>query len=208
MSPEPSAKPTRTPSATVDAYQLKVTLVGSEPPIWRRFQVAADATLAKLHLTLQAVMGWSSYHLHEFRIGGTHFGEPSPEDWEPVTNEARVRLGEVLPGPRRTFRYEYDFGDSWEHRIVVEKIVPALPRTALPVCLAGENACPPEDCGGIYGYYNLLNAVADPKHPDHRDLAEWLGEFDPNLFDLEAVNRRLQPSPRRRPGRRGAPLAP
>ena len=190
-----------------DVYQMKVTLRGTKPPIWRRIQVAADTDLAELHDILQIVMGWEEAHLHQFIIGGEYYGVPSPTPFASVfdaemAEERGVKLAQVVSGEKSTFVYEYDFGDSWEHRIVLEKILPSEEGKRCPVCVAGKGACPPEDCGGVWGYYDLLDVVQDPEHPDHDEMLEWLGgDLDPDAFDLEQVNRQLQKAfgkPRRR----------
>ncbi|MBN1933526.1 MAG: plasmid pRiA4b ORF-3 family protein [Anaerolineae bacterium] len=173
-------------------YQLKVTLEGFRPPIWRRIQVPDDVTLAHLHLILQTAIGWTDYHLHMFTIDGVHYGEPSPEDWEPVKSEKRYRLNQLV-GEGGRFRYEYDFGDSWEHGILVEKVLPADPQVEYPICIKGKMACPPEDVGGTWGYADFLEAIQNPEHPEHDEMLEWIGgEFDPQAFDLEEVNAALQ----------------
>lgn len=181
----------RTAETIVPAiYQIKVTLNGSKPPIWRRIQVRGDITLAKLHGILQVVMGWEDYHLHAFRVEGIEYGRPDPDF--PVQSDKRVKLEQLIPGEKTKFRYEYDFGDAWEHVLEVEKILPPEPDAHYPRCLAGKRACPPEDVGGIWGYADFLAAVRDPKHPEHEELLEWAGgEFDPEAFDLDAVNRTL-----------------
>ena len=181
-----------TPSPTVAAYQLKVELIGSDPSIWRRFRIAADATLADLHFVLQVVMGWTDSHLHSYEIGKVRYGVPEPGWWVRVKNERTALLSQALPKARGSFFYEYDFGDSWEHQVVVEKIERDVPRTDLPVCLEGERACPPEDCGGIGGFYRTLEIVADRRAPEHLEMKEWLGEYEPETFDLDAVNAGLR----------------
>lgn len=174
-------------------YQIKVTLRGSKPPIWRRFQVAGDTRLSKLHDILQVVMGWEDYHLYQFTIGGTYFGRPDPDFGLDMESDRKVRLSQVVTGEKAKFTYEYDFGDSWEHQILIEKILPPEPGVRYPICLTGKRACPPEDCGGIWGYADFLEAIQNPKHPEHEDMLEWIGgEFDPEAFDLEEVNRALK----------------
>ena len=178
-------------------YQLKVTLKHIRPPIWRRLQVLGDATLGHLHMVLQIAMGWSSDHLHEFEIGRSRYGVHDPEEEDafwgtPAKDEDAVRLGEVVRSAKRTFLYTYDFGDTWEHVILVEQILPREEGGTYPVCLKGRRAGPPEDCGGPWGYGHLLEALGDASHPDHADLLEWVGgSFDPEAFDLEELNRRL-----------------
>ncbi len=176
-------------------YQIKVTLEDSRPPIWRRLLVPGDVTLAQLHDIIQIAMGWEGYHLHQFIVGKTYYGEPHPdyEPWAEMRDERKVTLRQIAPREGMKFRYEYDFGDSWLHQILVEKILPPEPGKGYPVCIKGQRACPPEDVGGIWGYYNFLEAIQDPEHPEHEDYLEWIGgEFDPEEFDLEGVNKALQ----------------
>ncbi len=183
----------RKQSTELGVYQIKVTLKGSKPPIWRRIQVTSDTSLHKLHRILQVVMGWEDYHLHQFTIGGEYFGEPHPDYGFEMKDEAPVKLNQVVSGVKTRFTYEYDFGDSWEHTILVEKILPLEANKRYPVCLTGRRACPPEDCGGIWGYAHLLEAIQDPDHPEHEDLLEWLeDDFDPEAFDLDEINRELE----------------
>ena len=175
-----------------DAYQMLVTLRGSNPPIWRQIRVTADVTLADLHEALQAVMGWEDCHLYDFRIRQTRYGMPDPDGLLRTEDARGARLSEALPRVGRSFTYLYDFGDSWLHDILIEKIERNVPADQLPECTAGARACPPEDCGGVWGYAELLVALADPDHPDHETRTEWVGAwFDPERFDLEAANRRL-----------------
>lgn len=174
-------------------YQLKVTLRRSKPPIWRRILVPADTKLSRLHNILQVAMGWTNSHLHMFRVGKTHFGVPSADlDWMEVFDERKATLAEVLPRAKSKMMYEYDFGDCWEHDVLVEKILDADPDAAYPACLAGKRACPPEDCGGVWGYEGFLEAIADPRHPEHESSLEWIGgAFDPEAFDPVWVSKRL-----------------
>jgi hypothetical protein len=170
--------------------RLKLTLDEIKPPIWRRLEVPADITLARLHAAIQLAMGWQNSHLHEFEIGGVRYGEPDPE-WDSdreVKSDRRSRLEQVASVGAR-FRYVYDFGDNWVHRIVVEKAVEREPRVRYPRVVAGAGACPPEDIGSVPGYFDFLDAMADPKHPEHESMSEWYGgPFDPEYFDLGAVN--------------------
>lgn len=171
-------------------YQLKVTLRGIRPPIWRRLEIRSDLTLERLHNVLQVAMGWTDSHLHAFMADGVEYGVPDPEWGTTVKNEARVRLDQVLRAPKERLEYDYDFGDDWHHLVVLEKVLPFDPvRHRDPLVTRGRRACPPEDCGGVYGYYQMLGVVADPEHPDHEDMLEWVGEgFDPEAFDLEVTN--------------------
>lgn len=174
-------------------YQLKITLVGSKPPIWRRVEVSANATLSSLHRIIQVAMGWYDYHLHQFTIDGVIYGIPHPEDFLEVHDERLVLLYQVITGPKMKFRYEYDFGDNWEHTILVEKVLPPAEGVIYPRCVTGKRACPPEDCGGIYGYTDFLEAINTPDHPAHAEMLEWSGgSFDPEAFDCTHVNDVLQ----------------
>jgi pRiA4b ORF-3-like protein len=172
--------------------QLKITLRFSNPPIWRRVVVRADMTLDRLHHVIQTSMGWTNSHLHQFRLGRVYYGILDGEFdgfGIEMLNEKQYTVADLAPVAKKKFIYEYDFGDSWEHEILVEKVLSPDPAIKHPVCLAGANACPPEDCGGIPGYYQLLAALADPKHEQHHEMKEWVGgEWDASLFDLEATN--------------------
>lgn len=184
-------------------YQIKVTLLGTDPPIWRRLLVPADLTLEQLHNVLQIAMGWEDCHMHEFRIGQQRFGKPDPMErafgGPRTASERTARLFNVLDRAGAKAVYTYDFGDSWEHRIAVEKRLAVEPGRAYPACLAGERHGPPEDCGGIPGFYNLLEAIGDPEHEEHEELLDWVGgSFDPDAFSVDEVNRRLAPLQRRR----------
>ena len=182
-----SSRRKRTSGRSPSVFQLKVTLRRSKPPIWRRIQVGSDIRLPSLHDVLQVVMGWEDSHLHQFIVNDSHYGLPDP-DIE-IQDERDVSLGQVVSKVNDRLIYEYDFGDSWEHELLVEKILPLNEENRSPVCLAGKGACPPEDCGGIWGYEDLLKAVRDPKHPEHKEMMRWVGsEFDPDAFDLTMVN--------------------
>lgn len=176
-------------------YQLKVTLKGSKPPIWRRILVGGETTLAELHDILQVAMGWSDQHLHAFHIGDIEYGpnEPDPDPFfaSSAEDESGVRLDEVA-GSGTTFRYDYDFGDDWEHQITVEKALPPDSGEPHPRCLAGKGACPPEDSGGIRGYYRKLEVLKHPEDPEYEEIADWMDpEFDPEHFDPEEANHLL-----------------
>ncbi len=186
--------PSRKRAKNHPVYQLKITLKGSKPPIWRRVQVANNTTLSKLHKIIQVAMGWWDSHLHQFIIHGENFGIPDPDfDFMEVTSERGTKLSGVISSEKDKFIYEYDFGDSWEHVILVEKILPPDPNISYPICLKGKRTCPPEDCGGIWGYNDFLEAIQDPDHPEHDDMLEWVGgEFDSEAFSLDEVNSRLK----------------
>lgn len=173
-------------------YQLKISLKGSRPPIWRRVQVNSDITLAKLHQIVQAAMGWQDYHLHTFLIQGEEYGQPQPEYDFNVRDEKRVKLSQIAMQEKVKFVYTYDMGDDWEHEILVEKILPPDPQIVYPICLKGKGACPPEDCGGVWGYKDLLTVLQQPEHPEYASMLEWVDDdFDPNFFDLDDVNELL-----------------
>ncbi len=173
--------------------QLKITLTGSKPPIWRRLLVSGEMTLQQLHHALQLAFEWENCHLHEFKINGKSFGEPDPDMYAPVVNEAKVRLATALGKVGDKGTYNYDFGDDWLHQIVVEKILKPELGVDYPVCVAGKRRGPSEDCGGIHGYYNLIDAIEDPQHPDHEDMSEWVGgALDPEEFSIDVINERLR----------------
>ena len=178
-------------------YQLKVTLMESDPPIWRRLRVPGDTTLARLDRIIQTAMGWTNSHLHTFTAGGVVYADPNPE-WEiEVRNERRARLGSIAREEGEAFIYEYDMGDSWRHQVAVEEVRVESEDALGPLCLAGERACPPEDCGGVQGYYEKLECLRDPGHEGYEETKTWIeamtgGPFDPDALDLDAVNRALK----------------
>jgi len=187
--------PKRTKPVT-SVHQLRVSLHNVSPPVWRRLQVPSNITLLRLHRLLQIVMGWSDYHLHQFLLGEVTYAIPDPEEDESFDfhprDERRAKLDKVLPEVGDSMVYEYDFGDGWQHKIVVEKVQPPEEGVQYPRCVSGRRACPPEDCGGPYGYPEFLEALLDPNHPEHRMYSDWIGgEFDPEEFDLEEINRAL-----------------
>jgi len=170
-------------------YQLKVTLEGVKPPVWRRLQIASTDRLEAVHTALQIVMGWADSHLHEFAKGRDRYGVPDEDFPSDIRNETGFRIDQVLKKEKDTLTYRYDFGDGWEHEVVLEKILPFDPGRVLPVCLEGGGACPPEDVGGIPGYEMFLEAITDPSRPEHADMLEWAGgDFDPLHFDLAGTN--------------------
>jgi Plasmid pRiA4b ORF-3-like protein len=176
-------------------YQVKITMAeAAAPPVWRRLLVPAAIRLDRLHQVIQAAMGWQNSHLHVFSDGQTEYGRPDPE--LPFSDERTAALGDLLPRERSQARYTYDFGDNWEHKIVLEKQLAAEPGRVYPVCVAGAGACPPEDCGGAWGYEHLREVLADPISEEHEDMLAWLGldkatDFDPHQFDIDHVNRML-----------------
>ena len=190
-------------------YQLKVTLDDSKPPIWRRILVPENITLYNLHDILQIVMGWTDSHLHMFTIERQIYGNPEDDEYGDLgtKNENRYRLNQLSLREKSRFSYEYDFGDSWDHTILVEKILSPEKGVHYPVCIKGKRACPPEDVGGVWGYEGFLEAIADPEHEEHDEYLEWIGDdFDPEAFDVDEVNEALhalQPVRGRRTARSG-----
>jgi hypothetical protein len=183
-------------AASDAVYQLKITLRGvSKPTVWRRVLVPADIRLDRLHDVIQAAMGWYDGHLHVFTNGWAEYGMPDPELGH--GDERTVRLAELLNGDGDKLRYTYDFGDDWEHDVLLEKVLPSDPGIPYPTCTAGKGACPPEDCGGIGGYASLKETLAGPDDEEQRQMLEWLGldsaaDFDPAEFSVEETRARLE----------------
>jgi hypothetical protein len=195
----------RKPKKDQKVYQMKVTLLGIRPLIWRRFRVLSDLTIEKLHQVLQTVMGWEDYHLYEFSMGIFRPGETIIARQTYGTGETvsvEMKLDELIYEEGQKLFYVYDFGDYWEHELLVEKII--TPRKGVkgvvsPVCLAGKRACPPEDCGGWPGYMELQEIIKHPRSRAYREMREWLGvQFNPAAFDLKSINRDLSISGRGR----------
>ena len=179
-------------AGTSPVYRLTITLRGIRPAIWRCVEVPSTITLAKLHRVLQRVMGWRDTHLHQFFVDGRGIGVRDPESGDEVEDEKRLTLVEVAPAVGTKLVYLYDFSDYWQPEVLVAAIDPPGELRS-PVCLAGERACPPEDCGGRSGYEAFLTAIGDPGHDDYEDMLAWAGgRFDPEAFDLESVNRALK----------------
>jgi hypothetical protein len=181
--------------SAVRCLQLRISLLDVVPLIWRSVIVPETITLPKLHVVILWSMGWQGGHLHEFAFMGTRYGEPDPE-WDrtdEVKPERRVTLRKAMAGVMNTFEYLYDFGDNWRHLVQVEEIAEMGPEASKLVrCVAGANACPPEDVGGVPGYEEFLQALADPGHEEHEHYLSWVGgSFDPRAFDLDDVNNRL-----------------
>ena len=175
------------------AYQLKITLNGTKPPIWRRVIVAGDTDLFDLHDIIQIAMGWEDSHMHQFTLGEKRYGSPDPEWDSGVIDEEGVRIDSLLKREKDSFVYEYDFGDGWKHQVVLEKIILEWPEKDLPKCTAGRRACPLEDIGGVWGYANFLEVIGNPSHPEYEDMLQWAGDdFDPEAFDPDEVNAMLR----------------
>jgi hypothetical protein len=172
-------------------YQLKVTLEGVKPAVWRRLVVPSEFTLYDLHCVIQVVMGWENCHLHDFTIKRQNYSLDGPEDFGDALSEDEARLCDVV-GPKSKFFYQYDFGDCWKHLIVVEKVLAEAVASA-PVCIGGARACPPEDSGGAGGYEYKLRVLKKSNDAESAELREWLGEdFDPGYFEKDAINRELE----------------
>jgi hypothetical protein len=175
-------------------YQLKITLLDVEPAIWRRLHVPADLRLSDLALVLITSMGWENSHLHQFTIGRVRYAEPDPDgELGETVDEASVTLREIVANRTATFRFLYDFGDDWDHTVKIERLdVEPLPGVDYPTCISGERACPPEDCGGVPGYLNLLKALNDPTHEEHQELRSWVGpRFNAAAFNVTKLNAAL-----------------
>ena len=179
-----------------EVYQIRLTLAGTTPPIWRRLLVSASMTLPQFHDVLQIAMGWQNCHLHQFSGAGAKYGQDDPSEpgclaqmgW---IDERKARVSQLLPGAGATAEYLYDFGDDWLHEIVVEQVLPVDPRRAYPVCLEGKGAGPPEDCGGPHGFENIREALSDPKHPQYWDMKLFYEDYQLK-YSLAAVNRGLR----------------
>ncbi len=171
-------------------FQLRIELLGVEPPIWRRIQIPSGATFWDLHVAIQDAMGWQDYHLHEFRFLGTKVRVGIPLDDEPlaILPGWELRVDQYLTHGEPLALYHYDFGDSWFHEVRFEAIMGMDARRKYPRCLAGARQCPPEDCGGIGGYAEFLEAISNSKHPEHKKYLEWVGgAFDSEAFDVRRV---------------------
>jgi hypothetical protein len=189
MRPAKASKASKTMPAE-PVYQFKITLLESHPPIWRRIQVH-DCTLDKLHEHIQTAMGWTNSHLHHFIIDEELYGDPDlvGDNFTELNykdSTLATKISDILPksGKKFRFQYEYDFGDSWNHEVLFEKGVQTDPKAKYPLCLEGERACPPEDCGGVWGYGDFVEAIRNPDHERHDELLEWVGgSFNPEKFD-------------------------
>ena len=185
---------------STDVLQFKINLVGSKPPIWRRILMPANSTFFALHVAIQDAIGWEDSHLHQFHTiepykrSSTYrnvIGFPMPE-MEDVLDERKVKLSEWLKAPKNKVWYEYDFGDTWMHEVRIEKIIPSDSKIKYPHLVDGEMACPPEDCGGLGGYYELLEILKNPKAKEHKDMLEWMSiesakDFNQTFFDAKNI---------------------
>lgn len=185
------SKKSKAAQATGTIYQLKITLKDIRPPIWRRVLVP-DCSLDEVHEIIQVAMGWENYHLYDFEVGGERYTDPRGMDDLDMEDASRARLSGIIPKEKFKFSYTYDFGDDWKHEVLVEKILLLEAGQKYPVCVDGKRACPPEDVGGPWGYEEFVDAIRDPQHEQHEEYLEWVGEFDSEAFDLDAVNKELR----------------
>jgi hypothetical protein len=198
-SKERKRQTTKTKTDAKHIYQFKIMLKDTKPPIWRRIQVQ-DCTLDTLHEHIQTAMGWTNSHLHQFEVGGKRYGNPkllgkSFEDAEFI-DSTHTKISKIVPINSTQFRfiYEYDFGDGWAHDVLFEGSPRPEQGNKYPLCLEGGRACPPEDVGGVWGYIEFLEALADPKHEQHDEFLEWVGTFDPDQFDAKAATKAMNAS--------------
>ncbi|MCC5917960.1 MAG: plasmid pRiA4b ORF-3 family protein [Cryomorphaceae bacterium] len=176
-------------------YQIHISLRESQPNIWRRFVIPSNLSLRDLHKVIQITMGWTDSHLHQFIKDGAYYTERFPDDdyWGELNNidYDGISVSALLTAEKEKIVYLYDFGDGWEHDLVLEKITPEV--CTQPLCLDGKNSCPPEDCGGVWGYEDMLEVLKQPEHEEYESYIEWLGgTFDPTHFDKDEVNKLLR----------------
>lgn len=179
---------------TLPVIQLKITLCGTNPAVWRRILIPESITFSDLHHVIQISMGWTNSHYFEFTVGDYEIGYLNEkfDQSESLADANRVTADTLLTKKGMQFAYLYDFGDHWEHTVEVEKFMPGDTGQVYPVCLEGSLNCPPEDCGGIPGYYNLLEILKDKKHPEYSEMKTWVGRgYNPEKFDLEKINKML-----------------
>jgi hypothetical protein len=189
--PEDANPRLRLPSLhSTSVSQFRIELLGTDPPVWRRIQIATDATFWELHTAIQDAMGWQDYHLHEFVLLGTEdrIGIPLDDDPQAILPGWQFQVDHFLTYGRPLALYQYDFGDSWFHEVRFEVRLPMDRRRRYPRCIDGKRLCPPEDCGGVGGYVEFLQAVTDPTHPEHHQMLHWAGgRFDPDAFAAHKV---------------------
>lgn len=181
----------------VPLFVLRITLCDSNPPIWRRVVVPSDISLGRLHYVIQTVMGWDDSHMHEFLSKNARFRNTDidPDLDEEIFDEKQYAVADLVKRARQKFYYEYDFGDDWLHEIVLEKVLKEDSGAKPLFCLDGARACPPDDCGGVYGYEDMLEILANPSHEEHQNLKDWVGgNWDAEHFDIAEVNAELHPN--------------
>jgi len=176
-------------------FQILIALKGFKPKIWRRLLIPSDVLLSDFHKIIQTTMGWTNSHLHQFIKNRTFYSVKDPDDdmWSDLDNvdykKKKIRISDLLKKEKDKIIYEYDFGDGWEHDILLEKVLPVDTKIKYPICLTGKMKCPPEDCGGIWGYSDMLETLKQPDHEEYESIIDWLGdEFDPEYFDTDEVN--------------------
>lgn len=182
---------------TKKTYQIQIALKRSKPKIWRRILIPSDLLLPDFHKVIQTTMGWTNSHLHQFVKDRTFYSQKMDDDyfWGEMNDEdySKVKVSDLLKKEKDKIIYEYDFGDGWEHDIILEKIDSNPENKIIPICLTGRNNCPPEDCGGVWGYAKLLEMLNNPDHEEHEECREWLGdEFDPKYFNKNEINEMLK----------------
>jgi hypothetical protein len=185
---------------TPQAWRMTIRLEGIEPEIWRTLLVPASFSFAQLHEIIQAAFGWKDCHLHQFILGGLVVSAPEFDEIGGVIDAESVRISDLYLHPliERRFLYEYDFGDSWIHWVVLERTVPMVKGDTYPQLVDGARACPPEDCGGPPGYARFLEAWHDPGHEEHKDVRRWAGRaFNPEAFDIEKTDKAIRAALRR-----------
>ncbi len=178
-------------------YQIQIALRKFQPKIWRRILVSPDLLLTDFHKIIQTAMGWTNTHLHQFIKNRKYYAKKLEDDyfWDESDNVdySKLRISDLLKKEKDKVIYEYDFGDGWEHDIILEKILPEEENVITPICIKGKNNCPPEDCGGVWGYVNMLEILENPDHQEYKELIEWLGgKFDPTYFDIDDINEALK----------------
>jgi hypothetical protein len=182
--------------------QIRISLMHVEPPIWRRVLVPCDMNLARLHDVIQVAMGWYDCHLYEFQIGGRSYGVPAPEFEDPdfkLYHATNLKLEAVLRRGIERFSYTYDFGDNWQHEVVIEQQLPSAASMDYPAFVEGEHRCPPEDVGGVPGFFEFLHTITDPAHEEHERMLEWIGgRYDPDELDVYRINLGMENIARRR----------
>lgn len=180
-----------------EVIQLTVSLEGSEPLIWRTLQINKTTSFFELHHIIQLAMGWKNYHLFEFNLDGYRVGmiEENEEGYgsNHLLDAGKTLLTDIISPDKDRFHYNYDFGDYWIHEVTIEKLLPKADKEFYPLCINGELNCPPEDCGGIGGFYNMLKVLQDKRHPNYKDMRTWIGKkYDPLVFDAVKVNKQLK----------------
>lgn len=182
---------------TAQIYQIQITLTGFEPKIWRRLLISPNISLSDFHKIIQTTMGWTNSHLHQFIKNETFYSRRMPDDdfWDEMNmvDYTGKKVSDLLTVENEKILYEYDFGDGWEHDIILEKILPLDNKITYPICLTGKMNCPPEDCGGVWGYAEMLEILKQTDHEEYESYIEWLGdEFDAEYFDLNEINELLR----------------